>query len=173
MKRFSTGYRKTLVSLVQQELHFLIALRHPHVVRLMGLSVDSQGRCSIVMELMSKSLRELIDSRIEKEKKRRLIDRKANIGPDLILPFTLPEAVGIITKIALGMWFLHTMEVAHRDLKSANVLVQLDKGGDNSTEVKIVDFGFSFNIDSGGVQAVSYVGTGFWRAPEILRLTKD
>ena len=150
VKKFGRVYNRELVSIVQQEVNFLIGLRHPHVVRLMGLSLDSHQRCSIVMELMSKSLRGLIDSRIEQEKKRRLVIKKRNIDSTPIVPFTLPEAVDIITKIALGMWFLHTMEVSLRDLKSANVLVQLvDIGhGDAITEVKIGDFGFSLNLES-------------------------
>ncbi|KAG0622116.1 hypothetical protein M758_3G073300 [Ceratodon purpureus] len=180
VKIFKSEYSREFVSIVQKELNYLIALRHPHVVRLMGLSDDSQRRCSIVMglmrfmglsrddlqgryiivmELMSKSLRALMVSR--------MLEMACHCGP-----FKPSEALDIITKIALGMWFLHTKGVSHRDLKSANVMVQLDNGGD-ITEVKIVDFGASLNLDSNGVEAKSVVGTGFFMAPEILHLKTD
>ena len=49
-----------------QELEFLISLRHPYVVQLVGLSVGDQ-EYMIVMELMSLNLRELIECRAAAE----------------------------------------------------------------------------------------------------------
>ena len=139
---------------VQKEVNILIQLRHPCIVRLMGLAVHSPRRCSIVMELMGCSLRKLINIRKQKRK----------VDPNQVhVPFHLHEAVHIITRIALGMAFLHSKGVAHRDLKADNVLVP-DRPG--SIDVKLADFGVSHLVDSGETFSLG-TGTTFWRAPEI------
>ena len=145
-KRFRTSHMPVL----QREMELLVKLLHPHVVRLVGFSVEDEGGW-IVMELMEQSLREMITSRIQLQKK----------PPSP--PFSESEALKIITKIALGMRFLHSKGVAHRDLKSGNVMVN-DRT--DSIDVKIVDFGLSQFIGNSAVRAG---GTGFWRSPEILR----
>lgn len=85
------------------------------------------------------------------------------------MPFDIHEAVFIITRIALGMAYLHFKGVMHRDLKPVNVLAQEHAG---SLDVKIVDFGIShLELPSDSSQArgpYMNAGTGFWRAPEIL-----
>lgn len=147
------------IKALAQELGFLITLRHPYIAQLVGLSVGAdQQECMIVMEFMNCNLRELIESR---QRKRKLPENTD------VLPFDLHEAVLIIMKMALGMAFLHSRGVMHRDLKSANVLVQEHPGG--HIDVKIVDFGLSRYVNEGETHG-SYIGTGtgFWRAPEIL-----
>jgi serine/threonine protein kinase len=64
----------------------------------------------------------------------------------------------IMYRIALGMDWLHSHDIVHRDLKASNVLVMKEK---NWTYV--ADFECSVGV----------VGTGFWRAPEILQACKD
>ncbi|KAG0555597.1 hypothetical protein KC19_12G180600 [Ceratodon purpureus] len=145
---------------LQREVKFLVELRHPSIVRLMGLAVHSDRQCSIVMEFMGCSLRNLIDSQKRKRK-------SGQIEPVDVVPFEFREAVFIITKIALGMRYLHSRDVIHRDLKADNVLVPEHSAGSN-IDVKITDFGVSQLIDSSGSQKPSLgVGTTFWRAPEI------
>ena len=147
-----TFYPSTPISTLQKELNFLIQLRHPHIIQMVGLSVDSNQQCSIVMEFMRGSLQNLIKSRMEQKR---------------AMPFDVHEALDIIKKIALGMAFLHSQGILHRDLKGANVLCQ--EGG-GCIDVKIVDFGVSQHIqDSMGLNHVG-VGTHFWRAPEVFPL---
>ncbi|KAG0630105.1 hypothetical protein M758_1G154500 [Ceratodon purpureus] len=137
---------------LQSELDFLIQLRHPYIIQLVGLSVHSDQRCSIVMEFMGGSLRKLIRSRVDQKR---------------AVPFDVHESLGIIRKIALGMAFLHSRGVLHRDLKGDNVLCQ--EYGD-SIDVKIVDFGVSQYIQGFSGENIVGVGTRFWRAPEIFPL---
>jgi serine/threonine protein kinase len=149
-----------------RELEFLISLRHPYVAQLVGLSVGAEQECMIVMEFMSSSLRELIECR---QRKRALVSAtQGTSAPQLadVLPYDLHEAVAIIWKIALGMAFLHSRGVMHRDLKSPNVLVNEHPG---YMDIKIVDFGLSRYLSKSETHgAYIGVGTGFWRAPEIL-----
>jgi len=80
-------------------------------------------------------------------------------------PYSTKETAILMRTIALNMMTLHELGILHRDLKASNVLMQLD-----STVDKI-------GIDSGRVAdfecSVGVVGTGFWRAPEILQQLKD
>jgi hypothetical protein len=83
-----------------------------------------------------------------------VIDRKrnTNIGGNHG-PFQQDgeDAEVIMYQIALGMNWLHSCNIIHRDLKTSNVLM------------KIADFECSIEV----------VGTGFWRAPKILQAIKD
>lgn len=150
VKRFRTSQMRDL----QREMELLVKLLHPHVVRLVGFSVEDEGGW-IVMELMQQNLQEMIASRIRLQE--RVIKKPSSP------PFSESDALKIITKIALGMRFLHSKGVAHRDLTSRNVMVN---DHTDSIDVKIVDFGLSQFI---GNSAVTAGGTGFWRSPEILR----
>lgn len=58
---------------------------------------------------------------------------------------------------------LQRMNIVHRDLKSANCLV------DKHWTVKIADFGLSRMAAGGVVYGQSGVGTPEWTAPELLR----
>jgi serine/threonine protein kinase len=133
----------------RSELNFLIKLHHPHIVRLMGYSVES-FRTLIVLEWMPNDLRKLIEDRTKTK--------------NSTSPFSKREAKSLITQIASGMAYLHGQDVFHRDLKAKNVLVHEHP---DSLHAKITDFGASqyFYVAS----PVESVGTGYWRAPEIFR----
>jgi serine/threonine protein kinase len=137
----------------QFELDFFIKLHHPHVVRLMGYSLDC-FRTLIVLEWMPSDLRKLIDDRMRTKNSK--------------TPFSKPEAKSLITQLAAGMAFLHARHVFHRDLKARNVLVHEHP---ERLHAKITDFGASqdFYVAS----PVESVGTGYWRAPEIFRAMRD
>jgi serine/threonine protein kinase len=146
VKRFTS-----LSASLREEVQFLTKLQHPHVARLMGLSIDSNGGW-IMMERMETDLQKLIHS-----------------SP----PFGHSEAREICLKIALGLNFLHSKNVIHRDIKPANVLVHdyLSQSFRGRFDVKITDFGVSHRI--GNATAANYAGTGLYRAPEILTAKRD
>lgn len=81
---------------------------------------------------MDRNLRNLMDSRLE----------KGNFGANA---FELHEEELTISKIALGMEYLHSRGLVHRDLKPANLLAQEPSNG--IIEVKIVDFGLSHLVE--------------------------
>lgn len=76
----------------------------------------------------------------------------------------------LITKSSLfycwklrGLMCLHRMKIAHRDLKSANCLVN------KHWTVKICDFGLSRFMTHSPMKDSSSAGTPEWMAPELIR----
>jgi serine/threonine protein kinase len=72
-------------------------------------------------------------------------------------PFVTGVARRIMYQVAKGMDSLHNRDIIHRDLKASNVLVTMD------SNYIVADFESSIGV----------VGTGFFRAPEILQACKD
>ena len=131
-----------------QEALFLSSLRHPRVVRMLGYTYFPNNRTfALVMEYVSRG--SLFD----------LLHRSPN------LTLLVSQALWFARDIAEGMSFLHASGVMHRDLKSANVLV------DESSRPKICDFGLSKEENEEGytMSVPSVHGTIAWSAPETLR----
>lgn len=126
---------------LQLELDICKGLRHPNIVHCLGHAYRGD-RLHILLEYMpGGSLRRMVD----------------DFGPfdeQLLLKST--------AGIAEGLCFLHscTPPVVHRDLKGANVLVDLNFC------VKIADFGCS-KWDS-KTQSFTPVGSAPWVAPEVV-----
>lgn len=125
-----------------------------------GATLLKNGRFAFMLKKHWGDLRKLIDLRMQHNQNQRP-------------PFGKKEVGHIILRIALGMSQLHKHEIIHRDLKASNVLVsgrydflddvnyfrELDPLRGKILLVDVADFECS-----GGV-----VGTGYWRAPEILQ----
>jgi len=116
--------------------------------RMIGVSVDEKDRVSTVMELMGGDLRHLLedeDSRLSYE------DRKL-----------------ILWVVASGMKKLHDCGIIHKDLKASNVLVRAIPFGFTNewtwNDFKLGDYESSDSVVG---------GTGFFRAPEVLRAVRD
>jgi serine/threonine protein kinase len=62
-----------------------------------------------------------------------------------------------------GLAFMHREHRLHRDIKSDNVLCDLDG------RVKLADFGFAIGLTQEEDKRTSVVGTPYWMAPELIR----
>jgi len=75
----------------------------------------------------------------------------------------LPESS---LQATIGMKYVHSASVIHRDLKPGNLLVNAD------CELKICDFGLSRGFlsenDDHATHLTEYVATRWYRAPEIM-----
>lgn len=78
---------------------------------------------------------------------------------EVVLPSRL---VSWAKQIALGMQYLHSHKIIHRDLKSPNILIGAHE------VVKISDFGTSREWNEISTK-MSFAGTVSWMAPEVIR----
>eukprot|EP01125_Pyxidicula_operculata_P008029 TRINITY_DN2712_c0_g1_i1.p1 TRINITY_DN2712_c0_g1~~TRINITY_DN2712_c0_g1_i1.p1 ORF type:complete len:306 (+),score=42.28 TRINITY_DN2712_c0_g1_i1:358-1275(+) len=75
--------------------------------------------------------------------------------------FTEPEIAYVAYHMLNAIKYLHENMLAHRDLKSANIMLLLNGG------IKLIDFGLCSDISQG--QVVHMVGSPFWMPPEMIR----
>ena len=123
-----------------------LSLRHPNIVTLLGCALDpGRGEVCALLELCARgTLEQLLECPAQK------LTWSAH---------KLPIAVGV----ARAMAYLHAQSppVIHRDLKTANVLV------DDGYNAKLADFGLSREASED--TSMSAAGTPLFSAPELLR----
>ncbi|KAI7845286.1 hypothetical protein COHA_001129 [Chlorella ohadii] len=115
---------------LQQECGLMARLRHPNIVQFMGVSTCPPA---MVTEFCSRgSLYDVL--------------KAARVSSPRQPPLTWPRRLSMALDAAKGMLYLHMRGVLHRDLKSANLLVEA------TWRVKVADFNLSkiLGTDSSG-----------------------
>ncbi|KAH3731828.1 phosphatidylinositol-4-phosphate 5-kinase [Pelomyxa schiedti] len=102
------------------EAEIMSGLRHPNIVKYLGMCTTASGKLLLVSELLCCSLKQLL----------------------MIKQLKFQEVAAITFGISKGMDSLHRQNFMHRDLSSKNVL--LDAAGNP----KICDFGVSREMNS-------------------------
>ncbi|CAH0716296.1 unnamed protein product, partial [Brenthis ino] len=125
----------------EADIKHLRKLNHENIVRFRGVCTVTPFHCVIMEYCQYGPLFEFLHSGVS---------------------FTPKQIVRWARDIALGMSYLHSHKIIHRDLKSPNVLI-----ADNLV-VKVSDFGTSREWND--VSAImSFTGTVAWMAPEVIR----
>lgn len=134
--------QENLIDNLRQEIHIMKHIRHPNIVKLFEV-LSSHSKIYLVLELVTGG---------------ELFDKVKETGP-------MPEsqARSYFQQIISAVSFCECQNIAHRDLKLENVL--LDKDGN----LKISDFGLSglFKFDKFNLSLMySTCGTINYLAPE-------
>jgi len=79
---------------------------------------------------------------------------------------TEPQARYCLQSTTKGLVHLHSRNILHLDIKSANILMTEDG------VVKLADFGVSGKLQKPFINATNYVGSPLFMAPEIIRKDK-
>lgn len=126
----------------RREIWVMSSLKHPNVLKLIGASLTPS--CYVlVMEYMANG--SLYDY---------LRDADNFFPHQMVLTAALD--------VAVGMAHIHASGVLQRDLKSKNCLLS------DNLVVKVADFGLA-RFQSTAYGALTFVGTPFWAAPEVIR----
>ncbi|XP_061422890.1 interleukin-1 receptor-associated kinase 4 [Lethenteron reissneri] len=130
-----------------KEIHTLSSCRHENLVELLGYSCDGPQLCLVYPYMSNGSLSERLAC-------------KDNTPP---LPWA--TRLSVAEGAAKGIAFLHANNHIHRDIKTANILL------DNANVAKVADFGLVRGSGPGGATALTsvVVGTAAYMAPEALR----
>jgi len=121
-----------------REIQALRDMRHPNIIRLIELVVHS-GKIYMVFPYVHYDLNKFIRSK----------------------KMDTADIRHVFLQIARGICYMHSKGIMHRDLKSANILV------DQSLNVSIADFGMARHATNSGMYTPGMV-TLWYRAPEIL-----
>lgn len=131
--------RKKILRPFLEEIKLLARLRHKNIVTMIGCCSDPHNLCVFTEWMARGSLYDvLMDGTV-----------------------TMDLAIGlqILVDIARGMAYLHSKGLFHRDLKTHNILIDID------WTCKVADFGAA-KIVAGDV-AYTEIGTAFFKAPEV------
>jgi sterile alpha motif and leucine zipper-containing kinase AZK len=151
----------------KMECFLTAALRHPHVVRTIGVCWDG-SMLGLVMEYMPKGG---LDTWLRDDARRR-IEGKMRFGDEGLWTWK-GELLRMMQDLADAMIYLHNARyydtkmggwkelIIHRDLKPANLLIA------DNMHLKVTDFGEARAIDIEG--EMTCVGTPIYVAPEIMK----
>nr|KJB29020.1 hypothetical protein B456_005G080000 [Gossypium raimondii] len=131
----------TLEDEFAQEVAILREVQHRNVVRFIGACTKSP-QLSIVTEYMPGG--SLYD----------YLHKNHNV-------LKLSQLLKFAIDVCKGMEYLHQSHIIHRDLKTANLLMDTDN------VVKVADFGVARFLNQGGVMTAE-TGTYRWMAPEVI-----
>eukprot|EP01114_Cavostelium_apophysatum_P019639 TRINITY_DN6389_c0_g1_i1.p1 TRINITY_DN6389_c0_g1~~TRINITY_DN6389_c0_g1_i1.p1 ORF type:complete len:509 (-),score=140.93 TRINITY_DN6389_c0_g1_i1:1424-2950(-) len=126
--------------LVAREFSMLQGVNHPNVVQFLGICDHSTGIYLITEYVEHGDLFDL------------LVFGEEDIG--------WKAKAKISSQIATAMYYLHSRNIIHRDLKSQNVLIG------ESMKVKLCDLGLATIIEN--KKRMTVCGTDEWMAPEIV-----
>ncbi|KAL8233283.1 hypothetical protein R6Q57_003061 [Mikania cordata] len=124
-----------------QEVYIMRKIRHKNIVQFIGASTRPPNLCIVTEYMAGGSLYDFLHNQRDH--------------------FDVPTILKIAIHISKGMNYLHENNIIHRDLKSANLLM------DENGIVKVSDFGVARVQNKSGIMTAE-TGTYRWMAPEVI-----
>ncbi|XP_075690978.1 discoidin domain-containing receptor 2-like [Rhinoderma darwinii] len=134
VKMLRANVTKTARKDFLKEIKIISRLKHPNIIRLLGVCVQDDPLCMITEYMENGDLNQFLSQREIRSQ-----FTTANNIPSV----SLHNLLYMSTQIAAGMKYLASLNFVHRDLATRNCLVG------NSHTIKIADFGMSRNLYSG------------------------
>lgn len=120
------------------EFFVMSRLQHPNIVEVLDYGVLPDGRCFLVMELVSGE------------------ELAAHLARG---PLPLADVYSYLVQLLQALDYIHTRQYLHRDIKAANIRLRPDG------VLKLMDFGLTGQAGEAGARAIS--GTPAYLAPEV------
>ena len=133
---------------MNRELSILSKLSHPNIIKLKyDFYTEEKGNkyLNLVLEYMPCNLFQII---------KKHDDRDENVHSLIVKIY--------MYQLCRAVSYLHSLGIAHRDIKPQNILVDPD-----TQVLKLCDFGSAKKIKSND-ESVSYICSRYYRAPELL-----
>ncbi|KAG8536591.1 hypothetical protein GDO81_026048, partial [Engystomops pustulosus] len=134
VKMLRANVTKTARNDFLKEIKIISRLKHPNIIRLLGVCVRDDPLCMITEYMENGDLNQFLSQR-EIRSQFTTANNIPSVSPQNLLYMS--------TQIAAGMKYLASLNFVHRDLATRNCLVG------NSHTIKIADFGMSRNLYSG------------------------
>ena len=129
---------------LEREIEILKKVKHPNIVQLYGI-IETDRQILLIMEYI----------------------KGQELYQYILLKKKLPEEEACLyfQQIISGLEYLNKLKIAHRDIKSENILIE-----QNSKTIKIIDFGLSNTYgDKVNEMLKTPCGSPFYAAPEMLK----
>lgn len=134
-------HRDESIEQLEQEVNVLSRLVHPNIVRYIGITREETALFIFLEYVPGGSIASLVQ-------------RFGKFEENVIRVYT--------RQILIGLAYLHSQRVVHRDIKGANILVE------KSGRIKLADFGMAKVLERVSV-GKSFKGSACWMAPEVIR----
>lgn len=147
--KFASGGERGGGYFLAQEVGLLARLQHPHIIRVVGEVSDEDAAylrdrgfsCAVLEYCGGGDLN----------------------GAASVESFSANTIVMIMVQILFGVEYMHFRKIAHRDLKSNNILI------DDTGNVRLCDLGVARPFEGADEADATIVGTTQYMAPEVLR----